>query len=202
MTTTPKISELRIPITIYNKDRLEDIRRFLDSIDIDFGMIHPKPIPQPAEHAPKEHRDPPQHRRHHRGALQDYLLKILDDVYPKSIYYKDKRIDASIVGKSQNSVISAFCSLCKGRLAERVGGGTYRRYKRHDGQTQSESIQPQESDNRVGRRPYSKNDLVSIKWHSDHKTPLRDIAGELKRSAGAIRQKALTMGLPMGHRRK
>jgi len=54
---------------------------------------------------------------------------------------------------------------------------------------------------RTKRRAWTKADVASLKQHSRSKSPVVSIARTLKRSAGAIRQKALSLGLPIGHRR-
>jgi hypothetical protein len=54
---------------------------------------------------------------------------------------------------------------------------------------------------RTKRRAWSKGDVTALRGHSKKKTPVASIARTLKRSAGSIRQKALTLGLPIGHRR-
>jgi hypothetical protein len=54
---------------------------------------------------------------------------------------------------------------------------------------------------RTKRRAWTGADVTSLKSHSKKKSPVTQIARLLKRSAGAIRQKALSLGLPIGHRR-
>jgi hypothetical protein len=54
---------------------------------------------------------------------------------------------------------------------------------------------------RTKRKAWTKADVGALKGHSRSKTPVVQIARTLKRSAGAIRQKALSLGLPIGHRR-
>jgi hypothetical protein len=51
------------------------------------------------------------------------------------------------------------------------------------------------------RRSWSKADLRELKAHSRSKSPVKKIAKTMKRTAGALRQKALSLGLPLGHRR-
>jgi hypothetical protein len=51
------------------------------------------------------------------------------------------------------------------------------------------------------RRSWSKVDLRELKAHSRSKSPVKKIAKTMKRTAGALRQKALSLGLPLGHRR-
>jgi hypothetical protein len=54
---------------------------------------------------------------------------------------------------------------------------------------------------RTKRRPWTKQDVRELKEHSRNKSPVKKIAGVMKRTMGALRQKALTLGLPLGHRR-
>ena len=54
---------------------------------------------------------------------------------------------------------------------------------------------------RTKRKAWTKADVTALRTHSKKKTPVVSIARTLKRSAGAIRQKALSLGLPIGHRR-
>ena len=54
---------------------------------------------------------------------------------------------------------------------------------------------------RTKRRAWTKADVASLKQHSRKKTPVTQIARTLKRSAGAICQKGLALGLPIGHQR-
>ena len=54
---------------------------------------------------------------------------------------------------------------------------------------------------RTTRESWSKEHLSEIKKHSKAKTPVDTIAKALGRTAGALRQKAYALGLPLGHRR-
>jgi hypothetical protein len=54
---------------------------------------------------------------------------------------------------------------------------------------------------RVKRRAWSSADVRELKTHSRKKSPVKRIAKAMKRTAGALRQKALSLGLPLGHRR-
>ena len=54
---------------------------------------------------------------------------------------------------------------------------------------------------KAARRLYSKSDLKNLRAHSKAKTPVDRIAKLMKRSGATLRQKARTMGLPLGHRR-
>jgi len=48
---------------------------------------------------------------------------------------------------------------------------------------------------------WSKEHLKALKQHSKAKTPVERISKEMKRTIGAVRQKAFQLGVPLGHRR-
>jgi hypothetical protein len=48
---------------------------------------------------------------------------------------------------------------------------------------------------------WTKGDIAELRKHSRAKTPVTAISKAMKRTVGALRQKALTLGLPLGHRR-
>jgi hypothetical protein len=48
---------------------------------------------------------------------------------------------------------------------------------------------------------YSKDDIKALKAHSRARTPLKNIAKEMKRTEGSLRQKALKLGIGLGHQR-
>lgn len=48
---------------------------------------------------------------------------------------------------------------------------------------------------------YSKDDIKAVKAHSKARTPLKKIAKEMKRTEGSLRQKALKLGVGLGHQR-
>jgi len=48
---------------------------------------------------------------------------------------------------------------------------------------------------------YSKDDIKALKAHSKVRTPLKKISKEMKRTEGSLRQKALKLGIGLGHRR-
>jgi hypothetical protein len=55
-----------------------------------------------------------------------------------------------------------------------------------------------------GRRKHvawTKEDVRNLKTHSKSKTPVAKISKLMKRSEGAIRQKALALEISIGHRR-
>ena len=51
------------------------------------------------------------------------------------------------------------------------------------------------------RKEWTKEDVKALRAHSRAKTPVPVIAREQKRTEGAIRQKALALGISIGHRR-
>ena len=51
------------------------------------------------------------------------------------------------------------------------------------------------------RVPYTKDDVRKLKAHSRARTPLKKIAKEMKRTEGSLRQKALHLGIGLGHQR-
>ena len=48
---------------------------------------------------------------------------------------------------------------------------------------------------------WTKADVSMLKNHSRKKTPVTQISRSMKRSPGAIRQKALSLNMSIGHRR-
>jgi len=53
----------------------------------------------------------------------------------------------------------------------------------------------------VLRREYTKADVKELRSHSKAKTPVAKIAKLTKRTEGSLRQKALKLGIRLGHRR-
>ena len=51
------------------------------------------------------------------------------------------------------------------------------------------------------RKPWTKEDLRQLKAHSKTRTPVVDVAKAMKRTEAAVRQKAKTIGVGLGHRR-
>ena len=54
---------------------------------------------------------------------------------------------------------------------------------------------------RARRREWTKQDVREIKGHSRARTPVAKMSKLMKRTVGALRQKALHLGLSLGHRR-
>jgi hypothetical protein len=51
------------------------------------------------------------------------------------------------------------------------------------------------------RREYTKAEVKEVRAHSKARTPVAKIAKLTKRSVGSLRQKALTLGIGLGHQR-
>ena len=51
------------------------------------------------------------------------------------------------------------------------------------------------------RVPWTKEDIRALKAHSKSRTPVAEVAKALKRTESAVRQKAKTIGVGLGHRR-
>ena len=51
------------------------------------------------------------------------------------------------------------------------------------------------------RVAWTKENIRDLKAHSKSKTPVAKISKQMKRSEGAIRQKALALEISIGHRR-
>jgi hypothetical protein len=54
---------------------------------------------------------------------------------------------------------------------------------------------------RTRRVSWTKEHVSDLKGHSKSKTPVVKISKAMKRTPGAIRQKALSLGIAIGHRR-
>jgi hypothetical protein len=50
-------------------------------------------------------------------------------------------------------------------------------------------------------RPYTKTDIKELRAHSKARTPVVKIAKQMKRTEGSLRQKAIKLGIRLGHRR-
>jgi hypothetical protein len=57
------------------------------------------------------------------------------------------------------------------------------------------------SKKKIVRREYTKNDVKELRAHSKAKTPLATVMKLTKRTEGSLRQKALKLGISLGHRR-
>jgi hypothetical protein len=51
------------------------------------------------------------------------------------------------------------------------------------------------------RNPWTKEDIRELKAHSKARTSVAKVAKAMKRTEGAVRQKATTIGIGLGHRR-
>jgi hypothetical protein len=53
----------------------------------------------------------------------------------------------------------------------------------------------------AARKPYTASDIKLLKQYSKARTPVSKIAKQMKRSVGSLRQKALKLGIGLGHQR-
>ena len=54
---------------------------------------------------------------------------------------------------------------------------------------------------KVSRKEYTADDIKLLKQHSKAKTPVDKLAKLMKRTEGSLRQKALKLGIGLGHQR-
>jgi hypothetical protein len=54
---------------------------------------------------------------------------------------------------------------------------------------------------RVVRRDWTRSEVKELRQHSRDKTRVKTISRALKRTPGALRQKARALGIGLGHRR-
>jgi hypothetical protein len=54
---------------------------------------------------------------------------------------------------------------------------------------------------RTRRKLYTKEDIRVLKAHSKARTPVAKIAKAMKRSVASLRNKAVSLGIGLGHRR-
>jgi hypothetical protein len=62
-------------------------------------------------------------------------------------------------------------------------------------------IMARKAKRRVVRRAWTREDERELRGHSKNKSPINTVVRSMKRTAGALRQKAFSMGLSLGHRR-
>jgi hypothetical protein len=60
---------------------------------------------------------------------------------------------------------------------------------------------PKKAKKKIVRREYSKADVKELRAHSKAKTPVDKIVKLTKRTEGSLRQKALKLGIGLGHQR-
>ena len=54
---------------------------------------------------------------------------------------------------------------------------------------------------RIVRRDWTRAEVKELRQHSKDQTRVKTISRALKRTPGALRQKARALGIPLGHRR-
>jgi hypothetical protein len=62
-------------------------------------------------------------------------------------------------------------------------------------------MEPMPKKKTLVRNPWTKEDLRQLKAHSKTRTPAVEVAKAMKRTEAAVRQKAKTIGIGLGHRR-
>jgi len=60
---------------------------------------------------------------------------------------------------------------------------------------------PKKAKKKIVRREYSKADVKELRAHSKAKTPVDKIVKLTRRTEGSLRQKALKLGIGLGHQR-
>jgi hypothetical protein len=60
---------------------------------------------------------------------------------------------------------------------------------------------PKKAKKKIVRREYSKADVKELRAHSKARTPVDRIVKLTKRTEGSLRQKALKLGIGLGHQR-
>jgi hypothetical protein len=66
---------------------------------------------------------------------------------------------------------------------------------------ESEMARKAKKARRAARRPWTKKDERELRQHSRNKSPINTVVKSMRRTAGALRQKAFSLGLSLGHRR-
>jgi hypothetical protein len=54
---------------------------------------------------------------------------------------------------------------------------------------------------KIVARPYTKVDVKELRTHSKARTPVAKLVKAMKRTEGSLRQKALRLGIGLGHQR-
>jgi hypothetical protein len=54
---------------------------------------------------------------------------------------------------------------------------------------------------KIKRATWTKANVTELKKYSKEKLPVVKISKAMKRTVGALRQRALSLGIPLGHRR-
>ena len=70
-----------------------------------------------------------------------------------------------------------------------------------EGENMAKRARKKSAAKRATRKPWSKDDVKLLREHSRKRTPVPVIAKTFKRTEGAVRQKALQLGIGLGHRR-
>lgn len=60
---------------------------------------------------------------------------------------------------------------------------------------------PKKAKKKIDRKLFTKDDVKTLKAHSKARTPVAKIVKQMKRTEGSLRQKALKLGIGLGHQR-
>ena len=55
---------------------------------------------------------------------------------------------------------------------------------------------------RVVRREWTRDEVKELRKHAKGKTPVKTVSRALRRTPGALRQKAYALGISLGHRNR
>jgi hypothetical protein len=124
---------------------------------------------------------------HHRPPrLKNYILDLAREKFPNSLHPDD--VDPTKIGLKWSSVPGAFFELVRENKLIRTGPKGY-------------TIPDKPKSPSKDVRPWSEEDKENLRRYSEQETPVSEISMFMNRTPGAIRQKALSMGLPIGSRR-
>jgi hypothetical protein len=72
---------------------------------------------------------------------------------------------------------------------------------RHPQQTMDTQEMAKKAKKKIVRKLFTKDDVKTLKAHSKARTPVAKIAKQMKRTEGSLRQKAIKLGIGLGHMR-
>jgi len=105
-----------------------------------------------------------------------------------------------ISGHTEHLWIQIKIVFVKARMSSKKEMGSNCSYATTPFQNQEQKL-AKKSKKKVARRQYSKADVRELRAHSKARTPVDKIAKLTKRTVGALRQKALKLGIGLGHQR-
>jgi hypothetical protein len=114
---------------------------------------------------------------------------------PKGTLFRSKTISSSLqanrqLNKGLRAAMVAAWKFCGSRAASQI----------REQQVAKKSKKTAKTKKPV-RREYTKADVKELRAHSKARTPVAKIAKLTRRTEGSLRQKALKLGIKLGHRR-